>query len=343
MYGRTLIVVLGDHGEGLGEHGEKTHGFFIYNSTLHVPLIFKLPAGGAHRQVTQAVSTVDVLPTILDELHIATPKRVQGRTLSAALAGKTGEASPLYSETFLPRLHFNWSELRGLQQAHYKFIDGPKPELYDLGTDPGEVHNLFAAKPAVSQELQSKLGSVISRYTQGQALAEKTPLDPSLSERLKALGYTAFAGGGDPAVSNRNLPDAKDRIAFYEQFSDAMDDSQHHRYTEAVEKLKPLLKTEPDSVPVHYLLGTNYYRMKQYPDAVAEFQSAVKLSPDYALAVYWLGLSYAEAGEFETCDAQSFKQALKLDATNFSAAFNLGAVQLRRETSSKLPMHFASR
>jgi arylsulfatase A-like enzyme len=328
IYGRTLIVLLADHGEGLGEHGEKNHGFFIYNSTLHVPLIFKLPKAGVHRQVTQAVSTVDVLPTILEELQIAVPKSVQGRTLAAALRGQTAEASPLYSESFLPRLHFNWSELRGLQDESYKFIDGPKPELYDLSSDPGELHNLYAAKPAVSQALQSRLDSVITKYTQGHGMAEKTPLDATLAERLRALGYTAFAGGGDPAVSNRKLPDAKDRLDFYQQFADAMDDSQHDRYTDAVEKLKPLLKTEPDSVPVHYLLGSNYYRMKQLPEAVEEFQRVVKLSPDYALANYWLGLSYAEAGQFENAIA-SFQQTLKLDDTNFTAAFNMGAAELR--------------
>ncbi|MBZ5627256.1 MAG: sulfatase-like hydrolase/transferase [Acidobacteriia bacterium] len=328
VYGHTLIVFLADHGEGLGDHGEKNHGFFIYNSTLHVPLIFKLPAAGTRRQVTQAVSTVDVLPTILDELQIAVPKAVQGRTLAAALRGKTAEASPIYSESFLPRLHFNWSELRGLQDESYKFIDGPKPELYDLSSDPGELHNLYAAKPAVSQELQSRLGSVVTKYTQGQGMAEKTPLDPALAERLRALGYTAFAGGGDPAVSNRNLPDAKDRIEFYQQFADAMDDSQHHRYTDAVEKLKPLLKTEPESVPVRYLLGSNYYRMKRFSGAVEEFQRVVKLSPDYALANYWLGLSYAQASEYENSIA-SFQTTLKLDGTNFSAAFNMGAAELK--------------
>ncbi len=327
LYGRTLIVLLADHGEGLGDHGEKTHGFFIYNSTLHVPLIFKLPVAGIHRQIDQAVSTVDVLPTILNELQIAIPQMVQGHSLAAALSGKPADGSPLYSESFLPRLHFNWSELRGLQEQSYKFIDGPKPELYDLSADPGELHNLYATKPAVSQELQARLGSVVTRYTQGQGMAEKTPLDPALADRLKALGYTAFAGGGDPAVSNRGLPDAKDRIQFYEQFSEAMDDSQHHRYIQAIETLKPLLNIEPDSVPVRYLMGSNYYRMQQFTDAVSEFQRVVKLSPDYALAQYWLGLSYAKAGKFEDAIA-AFQQALKLDNTNFSAAFNMGAAEL---------------
>jgi len=328
LYGRTLVVLLADHGEGLGEHGEKTHGFFIYNSTLHIPLVIKPAPAAAHREVMQPVSTVDVLPTILDELRVEVPKVVQGHSIAGALNGKAIAPSPIYSETFLPRLHFNWSELRGIQHESYKLIDGPKPELYDIGSDPGELHDLHAGKPAVSQQMQSQLASTISKFTQGEGMAEKTPLDPALAERLKALGYTAFVGGGDPGVSNRNLPDPKDRIQFYESFSDAMDDGQHGNYAGAADKLVPLLKIEPDSLPVHYLLGIDYYRLQRFPDAAAEFQKAVQLSPDYALATYWLGLSQARAGNLEQA-IEAFQHALKLDATNFSAAFNLGAAALR--------------
>ncbi len=200
--------------------------------------------------------------------------------------------------------------------------------MYDLDSDPGELRNLFAGKPAVSQQMQSQLASTITTFTQGEGMAEKTPLDPALAERLKALGYTAFVGGGDPGVSNHNLPDPKDRIQFYETFSEAMDDGQHGNYAESAEKLTSLLKIEPDSLPVRYLLGINYYRLQRFPDAVIQFQNAVRLSPDYALANYWLGMSQARAGDLATAIA-SFQQALKLDKTNFSAAFNLGAAALR--------------
>lgn len=332
LYGRSLIALTGDHGEGLGEHGEQTHGFFIYNSTLHVPLIFKLPeASSAHaRTVETPASLVDILPTILAELKIPTPSDVQGHSLLPAFRNaKAGDiaASDIYGETFLPRIHFNWSELRGIEIGKYHFIDGPKPEIYDLTADPGELHNLYADKKAVATEYQSKLAQVVTRYSSDEQSAQKTGLDPELAERLKSLGYAAVSGGGNPTISNRDLPDPKDRIQMYELVSAAIEESQHGQYAPSIEKLNIALKTEPSSVPVHYLLGMNYYHAAQFAAAAREFETVLKLSPDYALAAYQLGLSYANQGD--TARAVTYLQkALELDPTNFSAAFNLGAAFL---------------
>ena len=135
----------------------------------------------------------------------------------------------LYGETFLPRIHFNWSELRGSENAKYHFIDAPRPELYDSAKDPDELHNLFSEKKAVAEEMQAKLAGMIRDYSAGKELAEKTGLDPALMERLKALGYAGFSGGSDPTISSRDLPDPKDRVATYELISDAIADSQHGR------------------------------------------------------------------------------------------------------------------
>ncbi|MGH8459164.1 MAG: sulfatase, partial [Nevskiales bacterium] len=138
LLSNTLIVLAGDHGEGLGEHGEKTHGFFIYNSTLQVPLLMKLPSSAVagKKLVADAVSLVDVMPTVLEALRLPAPPQVQGRSLLPLLKSKgEADASPLYAESYLPRLHFNWSELRGIQSGNYRLIDGPKPELYDLSRD----------------------------------------------------------------------------------------------------------------------------------------------------------------------------------------------------------------
>ena len=109
---------------------------------------------------------------------------------------KEGESRSLYAETFLPRLHFNWSELRGVETEHYHFIDAPKPELYDLTKDPGETQNLFPQKKAVGEEMRAKLAALIREYSAGQEMAQKTGLDPALMERLKSLGYAGFSGGG---------------------------------------------------------------------------------------------------------------------------------------------------
>ena len=337
LYANTLVVLSGDHGEGLGEHGEQTHGFFIYNSTLHVPLIVHLPSGPGGKEINTPVSTADIVPTVLRSLKLPVPKEVQGQDLLPLLTAKNADKNaprPLYSETFLPRLHFNWSELRGLELDKYHFIDAPKPELYDLSKDPKELDNLFAHNKAVAEELKAKLDSVIREYTPGQEMAEKTNLDPALMERLKSLGYAGFSGGGSTTTSGSQLPDPKDRIQVYELISAGMADSQHGRFDESVSKLTAALKTDPNSVPVHYLLGLDYYRLKDFGKAIEEFQRVLQLSPDYSLATYQLGLSYGRAGE-NTRAIDTLKRALQLDPTNFAAAYNLGAIYLHQQMTAE--------
>jgi len=332
MYNRTVIALSGDHGEGLGEHGEKTHGFFIYNTTLHVPLILKPSAEikFTNRVVKKDVSLVDLMPTLLGVLNAPIPAKVQGKNLAAiVLRGGEIETSPLYSETYLPRIHFNWSELRGLSTGNYHFIDAPKPELYDRAKDPGELHNLYADKDAVGTEMRGQLTATVRRYTTEHEMAQKSTLDPQLADRLRSLGYTAFASGEDSPVSDRKLPDPKDRIGVYETVSEAIADSQHGKYPESIEKLKSTLNTEENSVPIHYLLGLNYYRTKDFANSVVEFKKALELSPNYMLAVFNLGLASAALGD----DAEAIKylkRTLELDPTNFGAAFDLGATYLHQ-------------
>jgi arylsulfatase A-like enzyme/Flp pilus assembly protein TadD len=334
LYDRTLIVLAADHGEGLGEHGEKTHGFFIYDSTLHVPLIFKLPAGAGPRKpvVDEAANLADLLPTILELTGESRPKELQGRSLVAAMAGKAeGGPAENYAETYLPRIHFNWSELRGVSYRQYHFIDAPRPELYDLSSDPRELNNLYAARRAVANEMRKRLEQLIAQYTPaaGEKTAEATGLDPALMERLKSLGYVAVAGGGDNVLSDRRLPDPKDRIQVYELVSDALAESQRGFYAESVAKLRQAEKAEKNSLPVHYLLALNYYHQKDFPTAIEEFQIVLKMSPTYSLATYYLGLAYAQNGALEEAIA-TLRRTLELDGTNYSAAYNLGAAYVRQ-------------
>jgi arylsulfatase A-like enzyme/Flp pilus assembly protein TadD len=331
LYRNTLIVLTGDHGESLGEHGEKTHGFFLYNATLHVPVIIRLPGGPPPRVVSGMVSLADLMPTVLKALKFDVPAQVQGLSLLPLMSAKTPEESRnLYAETFLPRLHFNWSELRAVETEKYQFIDAPRPELYDLSKDPGETQNLYSEKKAVADELNARLTKLISQYSAGKELAEKTGLDPALMERLKSLGYAGFSGGGNTTSNDRSLPDPKDRIQVYELISDAIAESQHGQYQSSADKLTAALKTEPNSVPVHYLLGLDYYRLREFPRAVEELQHVLQLSPDYSLAVYNLGLAYARTGDFDQA-IQTLKHALELDGTNFSAAYNLGAAYSQKQ------------
>jgi arylsulfatase A-like enzyme/Tfp pilus assembly protein PilF len=345
IYQNTVIVLCGDHGESLGEHGEKTHGFFIYNATMHVPLIIRLPEQlprrlpekTVARTLADPVSLVDLMPTVLEAVGLQVPSQVQGRSLlreirpdPSAPDAQANHERTLYGETFLPRIHFDWSELRGSENTKYHFIDAPRPELYDLTKDPGETHNLLTEKKAVAEEMRAKLVAMIRDYSAGKELAEKTGLDPALMERLKSLGYAGFSGGGEPTVSSRDLPDPKDRIAAYELISDAIADSQHGRYQESIEKLKSVIQSEPNSVPAHYMQGLNYYRLKMFPEAVDELQKTVQLSPDYALAFFNLGMAQAHAGQMDAAIA-TLQRTLQLDATNFEAAYNLGVAFLQRK------------
>jgi tetratricopeptide (TPR) repeat protein len=298
---------------------------------MHVPLIIHLPGKSATQTLADPVSLVDLMPTILAATGLDIPSQVQGRSLVPALRGeRIDQDRTLYGETFLPRLHFNWSELRGAENAKYHFIDAPRPELYDLAKDPGELRNLFPEKKAVAEEMRAKLAGLIREYSAGKELAEKTGLDPALMERLKSLGYAGFSGGGDVTITNRDLPDPKDRIMTYELISDAISDSQHGRYQESIEKLKAAIKTEPQSVPAHYLQGLNYYRSKMFSESVNELQKAVQLSPDYSLAVFNLGMAQAHAGQIDAAIA-TLQRALQLDSTNFEAAYNLGVAYIQKQ------------
>ncbi len=329
-FANSLFVLAGDHGEGLNEHGEKKHGFFIYNSTLHVPLLLRVP-GATPRVVEDEVSLVDVMPTLLQALHIAVPSTVQGRSLLSEIQGRPASGrSNLYAETFLPLLHFSWSQLRGLQWRGLKYIDAPRPELYDTLADPHETKNLFRTRQAEAQAMRERLFTILRRYTPatGTPSDEKVPTDPALLERLRSLGYVAISSGAFADATGKELPDPKDRIQVYELFWEAMADGQQGLYEESLHKLREAEKVEPDSLPLLFLAALDYFQMKDFQQAIQLFKRALELKPQFAPPHYYLGLIYAQMSNDEAA-SENFKKALELDPTNFSAAFGLGASYLR--------------
>lgn len=331
VYDASVIALMADHGEGLGEHGEKTHGFFVYNSTLHVPLIIRVP-GAAPRVVSDEVSLVDVMPTLLQALQIPIPASVQGRSLLAEVLGRAAAGSSnLYAETYLPLLHFHWSQLRSFQSRGIKYIDAPRPELYDTRSDPRELSNLYDQRRALAHSLHDELFTVTRRYTatSGATGREKGITDPALLERLRSLGYVAVSAGAFSDASGKALPDPKDRINVYELFSEGMSDGQRGRYDESLRKLAEAGKRDPSVLAVHYLMALDYYRKKDFSQAIAEFQRVLKLDPKYALATYYLGLTYVQMANYDAA-IENLQKTLTLDPTNFLAAFDLGAAYLKK-------------
>jgi arylsulfatase A-like enzyme len=223
LYKDTLIVLLSDHGESLGEHGESEHGFFLYNATLRVLLIIK-PPGEPVRSlaVSHPVSTVDVASTIAQVCKIApaTSRGLQGRSLlnpsvlKAPGDFKANASEVLYAESYYSRHSFGWHQLRALLTRDFKYIDAPRPELYDLHQDPGERSNIVAANSAVASTLRENL----SEFERKFAVPEKQPvtsaLDPETLERLKSLGYVAYKAGGRETVPAKPAQTPRTRLQF---------------------------------------------------------------------------------------------------------------------------------
>ena len=203
VYERALVILLSDHGEGLGQHGEDEHGVLLYASTLQVPLIVKLPgARYAGRSAAAPVQLIDVFPTVVDLLGLEPPPALPGTSLLRLLDGAPPERR-IYAETFYPRLHFGWSELTSLFDERHQYIHGPDPELYDLVDDPAETEDLTRRRGRVAAALRAELEGF------DRSLADPAAADEETRRALAALGYVGTVGG---AVEEGPLPDPKSRL-----------------------------------------------------------------------------------------------------------------------------------
>jgi arylsulfatase A-like enzyme/Flp pilus assembly protein TadD len=331
-YENSIVVLASDHGESLGEHGEKTHGFFIYNATLHVALMIRIP-GDAPRVLNQQVSLVDVMPTVLQALGIPRPGSVQGQTVLSLILGlPSGSSSGVYSENYAPLIHFGWNRLLGFEWRGMKYIETTRQELYDLKTDPRELHNLFSTHQALAHEMNERLQDLIRRYTPASKTSAATgqPTDPALLASLRSLGYAAVSVANLPQADTKNLPDPKDRIQAYNLVSEALVDKQRGRYEESLRKLLQAEKTAPETLTIHFLAAQNELQLKDFSRAAEDFQFVVDRNPSDGTAAYYLGVAQLGAGNADGAET-SFQRALKIDPHNFSAAYNLGVAYARQK------------
>jgi len=209
-----IWIVTSDHGEGLGEHAEQTHCVFTYESTLHVPLVVAAPGRVTPRRAADVVGVVDVTPTVLELAGVAGADDADGRSLAPALSGRSLPARDYQFESLFGLLNFDWAPLRGVRSGALKLIDAPRPELYDLGADPGERHDLASARPDDVRRLQALVTAEDAPASGSEAEMEKERL-----AGLTALGYVAAPPVQRAAAGDR--PDPKDRIADYEAYQRA--------------------------------------------------------------------------------------------------------------------------
>jgi arylsulfatase A-like enzyme/Tfp pilus assembly protein PilF len=291
---RTLVVVAGDHGESLGEHGETTHSMFLYEGAVRVPLVFwrpgLVPSG---RQVTDPVRLVDVAPTILDLLGAPPLPAPHARSLVPLLEGRSGGSPlPAYSETLLPKFYMNWAPLRSLRDGRYKLIDAPRPELYDLATDPGESHNLYGERPQTAAALRDGLGRLAAA---GDAMSLQT-LDREAMEKLAALGYIG-AGAEPRAGDGGSLADPKDFIALFDRLRQANSAVRDRRFGEAIPILKSVLAGDPRNAFATLVLGSAYMGMGDSREAITQFRRYLELVPTSSYAHQWIAICHVRLGE----------------------------------------------
>jgi choline-sulfatase len=336
LYDRTVIVVLGDHGESLGDHGESSHGFFIYNSTTHVPFVIRAPfSRTAHRRVTDPVRSVDVMPTVLDLLGAPPATGISGTSLIPLMTGDKAELGlDAYSEAMYPLHHYGWSDLRALRSGRYKVIDAPRPELYDVDRDPAEKSNLFAERRPLGDRMIAQLRTLEGGFSKTEAALPAADVDPEARERLAALGYvgTFVASASDPRTGRS---DPKDKIGLFNKLGTATDLSREREgdpdatFTRIIGLLNEVIKEDPQVIDAWFMLGTKYLAHGDLAKAIDHFKKTLALKPDYDLAVFNLAQAYRRMGD-DNAALAGFEHYLTLDPTDPFVKYQMGEIWLDR-------------
>ena len=334
LYDNTLIVFLSDHGESLGEHGEKEHGFFVYDSTVRVPLLLKPPkkAGFAAQRVADAVETIQVGPTVLDLAGVEDPiqKQFQAASLVPLMNGKPhAPQRPAYSETFYPLNSFGWSPLRSVQTARYQYIEAPKPELYDHQTDVAENNNLAARDAIVAASLGTQLNQLLASYP-AAATSSGTNASPEVLEKLRSLGYVAYRA---PAAAGSKLADPKDKLPAFQDVLRATDLIQLGNFAEARSVLSSLQRKEPQLYLIPFLMGEAASHEAQWKEAEKNFGRAAALNPGFEQARMGLARSLGLQGKIAQAK-DLLGTLLTTNPQNFRAWFLLSEIEAAADPKS---------
>ncbi len=321
---RTLIVVAGDHGEGLGDHGEEAHGVFLYDATLRVPLILSMPGKvPAAAQVASVVSLVDVLPTLMDLLDLPVPESVSGVSFAQTLRGQELSPGASYARSDYALDHFGWSRLESLTTREWKYIQGSAPELYDRRGDPGEARNFILERPEVGEAMRKKLEAVARAMQTRQA--RETPLSDNRLKALRSLGYIGDSGGGsrdDPsALKKRRNP--REMTVVLGQYFLAVELAARNELPAAISLLKEAAAASPESYTIRRLLGELQLEAGNLEAAWSELQAAGALHSDAGEIQHALGRVLKEQGRLPEAIGH-YHQALQRMPWSVEVRANLG-------------------
>ncbi len=336
----TILILVGDHGEGLGSHGEGTHGYFIYDYAVHVPFIIVTPFEGLRGvRVASQVRTVDIFPTLMETAAVSTAAETQGHSLLPMMFHPGKRKNDFaYAESMSPNLQFGWSSLHSLRTTQYKYIDAPKAELYDLTQDPDEQTNLLPEHPEIVRNLKAELDRLMTETSRGAPTPQAANLDKETMERLSALGYI-----GAPVAAKRAsgesgpLADPKDKLPVFQAVTAAGELVLEEKYAEAAAALESALREEPMIPQALLVLSTCYVELGRPEEAKAKLELVLKEDPENIPAL--ISMANILLDEKKDDDVIALcRQTLSLDERNTQAHMLIGEILMGRlEYSEALP------
>jgi len=322
---KTLTVVMADHGESLGEHGEFSHGVFLYDATLRIPLIMAGPGIPSGQRVKEQARSIDVLPTILDLVGVKPPSAVQGMSLAPAFSGKQLPATVSYAETLFPKMNMGWSELRAVRTNDWKYIQGPKPELYDLSQDAGETKNVILDRPRETQQLQAQL-KLAAGTDKGPEKVQTSLADKRTMEQLKSLGYLAGFSPRQFELTGKGI-DPKDRVEVLKLEYLAVGMEVEPALARKIELLRKAVALDPTNPTMYSHLGVTYAAAGRYEDALKLYLRAIQQGVASPKLYARIAEMYLRTGSKDEAIAY-YEKAAQVDPTDVQAQNNLAMAYL---------------
>jgi arylsulfatase A-like enzyme/Flp pilus assembly protein TadD len=336
VFDSSVIALTADHGEGLGDHGESTHGYFLYDSTLHIPLVVKSASLTRATVLQASVSLMDLAPTLLRLAGIPVPSSMQGMDLGkSVVSGEEPQPHPVYAETLYPLLHLGWNPLRALivQKAAppaawdgVKYIEAPQPELYHLHSNPNEVRNEYASHQAEAAADRQQLEALVRAHAPAQPAAARAPVSAKTAALFASLGYIG-AGGTATLAFTTSRRDPKDGVGEHEQLLRAAHAFQAHQFQTATRILGAVLQKDPQQPLALDYLGTTQFLRGDLKQARATYTRLLQAAPYYATAYSELGHTEARLGNRAEAK-RLYRRALELDPSNPRPARELGMLLL---------------
>ena len=300
LYDDAVIIAVSAHGQSLGAHGEDTHGLFLYDETIHVPLLMKLPRNQmAGKQVKNRAPLVDVAPTLLEAAGIAVTSRMQGQSLLRVAQSTSQADQPSYARSDFPQQSFQTSAVASWRAGKWLYIRAPKPELYDLNADPGATRNLAESSKATLDTLASQVQSFEERLGSEPGKGSGTSLTSSEMQKLASLGYVGLQKSASTVDASTNGVDPKNVVAVANTTIAAVREIDNGKPEVAIASLKTVSAEKTDFYLAQYAMGIALYLQKHYSEAIPYLHKAIELQADSPWAYYTMGVCLSKTGDFK--------------------------------------------